>query len=65
MALFDKPLTFDREDLVLSEVLIDDFSTASVDICRPMFDALFNAAGLAKWPEYEQSKGRRRIARAR
>ncbi len=51
--------TFDREDLVLPEVLIDDFSTASVDICRPMFDALFNAAGLAKWPDYEQSKRRR------
>jgi hypothetical protein len=49
----------DRDDLLLPEVLVNDFTTAPVDICRPMFDALFNAAGFAKWPDYEQyNKGR-------
>ena len=40
----------DRNDLTLPNVLIQDFTTSPVDVCRPMFDALFNAAGLPKWP---------------
>jgi len=39
----------DRDDLILPEVLIDDFAAPPAEICRPMFDGLFNAAGLAKW----------------
>ena len=46
----------DRDDLILPSVLVQDFTTSAVDICRPMFDALFNAAGFPKWPEYEQYK---------
>lgn len=46
----------DRDDLLLPDVLVQDFRTSSVDICRPVFDALFNAAGFAKWPEYEAYK---------
>jgi len=40
----------DRDDLPLPAVMIQDFSASPIDICRPMFDALFNAAGLPKWP---------------
>jgi hypothetical protein len=50
--------TVGREDLLLPEVLIQDFTTSPVDLCRPLFDALYNAAGYAKWPEYEQYKQR-------
>lgn len=50
------PHRVDRDDLLLPAVLVNDFTTAPVDMCGPMFDALFNAAGLPKWPEYEQYK---------
>ena len=43
----------DRDDLILPSVLVQDFTTPAVEICRPLFDALFNAAGFAKWPEHE------------
>jgi Putative DNA-binding domain len=46
----------DRDDLVLPEVLVQDVTTSPTDLCRPMFDTLFNAAGFAKWPEYEAYK---------
>lgn len=51
--------TVDRNDLLLPEVLIQDFSSRPVDMCRPMFDALYNAAGFAKWPEYDRYKSAR------
>ncbi|HYL72571.1 MAG TPA: ATP-binding protein [Bryobacteraceae bacterium] len=41
----------DRDDLPLPGTLIPDFSQSAVDICRPIFDALWNAVGFAKWPE--------------
>ena len=44
----------DRDDLPLPAVMIQDFCASPVDICRPMFDALFNAAGYPKWPEYNK-----------
>jgi hypothetical protein len=48
----------DRDDLLLPPTLVQDFTTSPADICRPVFDALFNAAGLSKWPEYEQYKNK-------
>jgi hypothetical protein len=48
----------DRDDLLIPETLVHDFSTSPIDMCRPMFDALFNAAGFPKWPEYEQYQKR-------
>lgn len=45
------PLAFDRDQLVLPGTLVQDFSQLPADICRPIFDALWNAAGLAKWTE--------------
>jgi hypothetical protein len=44
----------DRDDLLLPSVLIQDFTTPPVDVCRPMFDALLNAAGFPKWPEHDR-----------
>lgn len=48
------PHAVDREDLILPSVIIQDFTTPVVDVCRPMFDALYNAAGYPKWPERDQ-----------
>jgi hypothetical protein len=47
-----------RDDLLLPDVLVQDFSTSPADICRPIFDALYNAAGLPKWPGYDAAKRR-------
>jgi hypothetical protein len=44
------PRRVDRDDLPLPLVMIQDFGVSLVEICRPMFDALFNAAGLPRWP---------------
>ena len=49
----------DRDDLPLPEVVIQDFSASPVEICRPVFDALFNAAGFPKWPGAEQRQTNR------
>ena len=51
--------TVDRDDLPLPEVVIQDFSASPVEICRPVFDALFNAAGFPKWPGAEQRQTNR------
>ena len=40
----------DRDDLPLPTVMIQDFGASPVEVCRPIFDALFNAAGFPKWP---------------
>ena len=50
------PHAFDRDNLALPGALVQDFSQSPRDICRPIFDSLWNAAGLARWPEYESSK---------
>ena len=39
----------DRNDLILPDTLVQDFGKSPDDICRPIFDALFNAAGYPKW----------------
>lgn len=46
---YQRPI--DRADLWLPEVLMDDFDQAPAEICRPILDALWNAAGLASWSE--------------
>jgi hypothetical protein len=51
--------TVDRDDLPLPEVVLQDFSRPPIEVCRPMFDALFNAAGFPKWPEAEQRQTNR------
>jgi hypothetical protein len=45
------PHDFDRDDLVLPGTLVQGFSQSPKEICRPIFDALWNAAGQAKWEE--------------
>jgi hypothetical protein len=47
---------FDRDDLSLPGTLIQDFSQSPIDILRPIFDALWNAAGYARWSEYDEYK---------
>ncbi len=58
---FDGPQnnTIDREDLVVPEIRIDDFSADFLKILRPVFDVVWNAAG---WPGsiYYGSDGKRR-----
>jgi hypothetical protein len=49
----------DRDDLHLPETIVKDLSESPIDICRPIFDALFNAAGYPKWPEYDNYKKQR------
>lgn len=44
----------DRDDLAIPAVVVEDFGRNVADLCRPMFDALWNAGGLARWFEYEQ-----------
>jgi hypothetical protein len=41
----------DRDDLILPDALVQDYSKSPIEICRPIFDALFNAAGYPKWPK--------------
>jgi len=41
----------DRDDLIFPSVLIQNYETPVVENCRPIFDALFNAAGYPKWPQ--------------
>jgi hypothetical protein len=43
----------DRDDLILPSTIVQDFTTPAVEVCRPLFDALFNAAGFPKWPADE------------
>src|SRR5207247_493994 len=38
----------DRNDLVLPELLIEDFNGNAATVLRPAFDAIWNAAG---WPQ--------------
>jgi hypothetical protein len=35
-------------------VVVEDFGANAADLCRPLFDALWNAGGFARWFEYEQ-----------
>lgn len=44
----------DREDVVLPAVLVEDFTLNPVEIARPLFDALWNAGGFARWFDYER-----------
>jgi hypothetical protein len=39
----------DRDDLLLPAVLVQDFGEPPADILRPIFDALYNAAGRPRW----------------
>ncbi|MGE5645934.1 MAG: helix-turn-helix domain-containing protein [Acidobacteriota bacterium] len=48
----------DREDVLLPGTIIDDFDQDVIEIAHPIFDALWNAAGFARWFEYDDYRRR-------
>ena len=47
-----KTLSFDRDNLILPDVLLDEGDVSVEEILRPMFDALWNASGYARCSHY-------------
>jgi hypothetical protein len=45
----------DRDILLLPEVIIENYDTAPEDVLRPCFDALWNACGFSKSPNYDDA----------
>lgn len=54
------PNIIDRNDLLVSEVFIEDRSSQPEVILRPIFDSVWNAAGLPRSPNYDE-KGKWRL----
>ena len=44
----------DRNNLIIPEVMIEDFDANVADTLRPIFDAVWNAAGLGSTPNYDE-----------
>ena len=49
-----EPEPFDRADLVVPEVVIDDYSIDPMQVLRPAVDALWNAGGREGSPNYSE-----------
>ena len=49
------PLRFDRDQVLLPEVQIEDYGTPVHELLRPVFDLLWNAAGAMACPHYSDS----------
>ena len=47
--------TIDRDTLQLPEVLIEDFNVNVGEIMKPCFDAIWNACGISKSPNYNEN----------
>ncbi len=45
----------DREELLLPEVIVEDFKANPKTILKPVFDSLWNAAGMKNCPYYKDS----------
>jgi len=45
----------DRDILLLPEVIIENYDTAPEDILKPCFDAMWNACGFPKSPNYDDA----------
>ncbi len=43
----------DRDELLLPGTIVEDFDQDVIEIARPIFDALWNVAGFARWFEYD------------
>jgi hypothetical protein len=43
----------DRDTLLLPEVLVEDFSVSTDNLLRPVFDALWQAAGFSSCEHYD------------
>ncbi len=49
--IFPKPI--DRDDLLLPDVLIEDYSASAASILQPVFDAVWQASGLPRCLNYD------------
>jgi hypothetical protein len=45
----------DRDILLLPEVIIENYNTAAGDVLKPCFDAMWNACGFLKSPNYDDA----------
>lgn len=51
----DEVTTIDRDVVVLPDVVIEDYGSEIADIVRPVFDAIWNAAGWERSLNYDQN----------
>jgi hypothetical protein len=56
---YREPKKFDREMLVLPEIIIDDPVRGTADVLRPVLDAFWQSAGYASSPNYSEDGSRR------
>ncbi len=45
----------DKDILLLPEVIIENYNTAAGDVLKPCFDAMWNACGFSKSPNYDDA----------
>jgi hypothetical protein len=45
----------DRNNLIIPEVMIEDFDANLAEVLRPIFDAVWNAAGATESPNYDET----------
>ncbi len=50
---FDEGRTIDRDALIVPEVLLESYDAKPVDVLRPLFDAVWNAAGWSRSMNYD------------
>jgi hypothetical protein len=50
----DPPNDFDRDVLPLPECVVEDFNAPVANMLRPAFDALYQAAGSPRSPNYDE-----------
>jgi hypothetical protein len=48
-------VAFDRDPLVIPEIVVEDLSRPASEILRPLFDLLWNAGGWSRSPYYNAS----------
>jgi hypothetical protein len=51
----DHPASFDRDDLFLPDVLVEDIENPTEAILRPVFDAMWQASGWRKCFNYDET----------
>lgn len=48
-----RPRQFDRDLVTIPEILVEELTTAADILLKPIFDAIYNAAGWEKCPHYD------------
>jgi hypothetical protein len=54
-----EPHVFDRDALIIPEVLVENFASEAADIVREIFDVVWNAAGYERCRNYDATTGKR------